>query len=97
MPPTFTKFHGLGNDYIVLESVEMRHIEDLGDFAKRICNRHYGAGADGIAIVGEPASPKQTSMCASSIPMAVKRIYRETARAAQRPIFTTTDSGKLKS
>jgi diaminopimelate epimerase len=25
-------------------------VSDLGDFARRICNRHYGAGADGIAI-----------------------------------------------
>ena len=58
MPPTFTKFHGLGNDYIVLESEKLRDITDLGDFAKRICNRHYGAGSDGIAIVGEPASPE---------------------------------------
>ena len=58
MPPTFTKFHGLGNDYIVFESDQLRHITDLGDFAKQICNRHYGAGSDGIAIVGEPASPE---------------------------------------
>jgi diaminopimelate epimerase len=53
MPPRFTKFHGLGNDYIVLESNDMSGVADLGEFAKRICNRHYGAGSDGIAIVGE--------------------------------------------
>ena len=57
MPPTFTKFHGLGNDYIVLESIELAgRIVDLSDFAKKICNRYYGAGSDGIAIVGEPAN-----------------------------------------
>ena len=54
MPPRFTKFHGLGNDYLVLESKDLSDV-DLGEFAKRICNRHYGAGSDGIAIVGEPA------------------------------------------
>jgi diaminopimelate epimerase len=58
MPPHFTKFHGLGNDYIVLESNELNGIKDPGEFAKRICNRHYGAGSDGIAIVGEPATSK---------------------------------------
>ncbi len=26
---------------------------DLGEFARRICNRHYGAGGDGIAIIGK--------------------------------------------
>jgi diaminopimelate epimerase len=56
MPIPFTKFHGLGNDYIVLESNDLNEITDLGTFAKRICNRNYGAGSDGIAIVGEAAN-----------------------------------------
>src|ERR1043166_1658154 len=56
MPPAFTKFHGLGNDYIVLESKDLGDVRDLGEFAKRICNRHYGAGSDGIAIVGDAAN-----------------------------------------
>ena len=51
MPPSFTKFHGLGNDYLVLESEQLADITDLATFARRICNRHYGAGGDGIAIV----------------------------------------------
>lgn len=55
MPPEFIKFHGFGNDYIVIESSELADLPDaagLGEFARRICNRHYGAGADGIAVVG---------------------------------------------
>ncbi len=56
MPPPFIKFHGLGNDYLVIESEHLAEIEDLGDFASRICNRHYGAGADGIAIIGKAES-----------------------------------------
>jgi len=50
MPPRFTKFHGYGNDYIVFEADQLSGFEDLSEFARRICNRHYGAGADGIAI-----------------------------------------------
>ena len=53
MQPQFTKFHGLGNDYLVLEAERLNDVEDLGDFARRICNRHYGAGGDGIAIIGK--------------------------------------------
>jgi diaminopimelate epimerase len=49
--PRFTKFQGFGNDYIVFEAEQLSHIGDLGTFARQICNRHYGAGADGIAIV----------------------------------------------
>src|SRR5437762_4506008 len=50
----FTKFQGYGNDYLVFESEQLSGIGDLGRFAKRICNRHYGAGGDGIAILSEP-------------------------------------------
>jgi diaminopimelate epimerase len=51
MPPRFTKFHGYGNDYLVFEANQLAEAGDLGPFAKRVCNRHYGAGADGIAVV----------------------------------------------
>jgi diaminopimelate epimerase len=59
MPPRFTKFHGYGNDYIVFEADQLAEVDDLGDVARRICNRHYGAGADGIAIA--KASDRETS------------------------------------
>lgn len=51
MAVQFIKFHGYGNDYIVIESGELAETADLGEFARRICSRHYGAGSDGIAVV----------------------------------------------
>jgi diaminopimelate epimerase len=48
--PRFTKLHGYGNDYLVFEADQLAEVDDLGDFARHVCNRHYGAGADGIAI-----------------------------------------------
>lgn len=51
MPIHFTKFHGLGNDYLVIEPQDLSEVDDLSDFARRICSRHYGAGGDGIAVV----------------------------------------------
>jgi diaminopimelate epimerase len=63
MQPKFTKFHGLGNDYLVIEANELTGISDLGEFAKKICNRHYGAGGDGIAIIGKSESPGADFMC----------------------------------
>lgn len=53
MPLQFTKFHGLGNDYLVIGVEQLAGVNDLGEFARRICNRHYGAGGDGIAIIGK--------------------------------------------
>lgn len=49
----FCKFHGFGNDYLVLEAESLTKIKSLSDFARQICDRHYGVGADGIAVVGK--------------------------------------------
>ena len=51
MRPNFIKFHGFGNDYIVIEAKELTRVGPLGHFARRICDRHYGAGSDGISVV----------------------------------------------
>jgi diaminopimelate epimerase len=63
MGPRFTKFHGLGNDYLVIEADELRAVDDPGEFARRICNRHYGAGGDGIAIIGKSESDEADFQC----------------------------------
>ena len=48
----FTKFHGYGNDYLVIEAGALAaEVSNLNRFALMICDRHYGAGADGIAVV----------------------------------------------
>ena len=63
MHPQFTKFHGLGNDYLVFETEQLTEISDLGEFARRICNRHYGAGGDGIAIIGKLKGDEANFSC----------------------------------
>jgi len=63
MPPKFTKFHGLGNDYLVIEADQLSAIADLSEFARRICNRHYGAGGDGIAIISKADAAEADFNC----------------------------------
>ena len=46
----FTKMHGVGNDFIILDPGEVEGVEDLGALARRVCDRHFGVGADGILI-----------------------------------------------
>ena len=46
----FTKMHGLGNDFILINCIE-EHVEDPSGLAKDLCNKHFGAGADGILLV----------------------------------------------
>jgi diaminopimelate epimerase len=47
----FCKFHGFGNDYIVIEKNVIPDGVDLPELARAICHRHTGAGADGIAVL----------------------------------------------
>ncbi len=49
----FTKFHGFGNDYIVIERSRLLGVASVPDFARAICDRHTGAGSDGIAVIEE--------------------------------------------
>lgn len=46
----FAKMHGLGNDFIVIDN-RYKEIKNLNDLAVKICDRHFGIGADGILII----------------------------------------------
>lgn len=47
----FTKMNGLGNDFIILDGIHNELPDDLCDFAKKVCDRHFGIGADGVLLV----------------------------------------------
>ena len=47
----FCKFHGFGNDYIVIDNSALAEVASLPELAQAICNRHTGIGADGIAVL----------------------------------------------
>lgn len=46
----FTKMHGLGNDYVCINCFRER-VEDPPGFARTLCDRHYGIGADGLILI----------------------------------------------
>lgn len=46
----FTKMHGLGNDYVCINCFRER-VEDPPGFARTLCERHYGIGADGLILI----------------------------------------------
>ncbi|HSJ58842.1 MAG TPA: diaminopimelate epimerase [Anaerolineae bacterium] len=45
----FSKYHALGNDYLVVEPVD-GGTELTPDSIRRICDRHYGVGSDGLLV-----------------------------------------------
>lgn len=44
----FTKMHGCGNDFIMLNGFTQTLPDDMGALAERLCDRHFGIGADGV-------------------------------------------------
>lgn len=85
----FTKMHGLGNDYIYINNLEDKNEIGEGkipEFARYICNRNFGVGADGIILIKESkvadlkmeiynADGSQAQMCGNGIRCFGKYVY----------------------
>ncbi|AMD45027.1 diaminopimelate epimerase [Bordetella holmesii] len=52
----FTKMHGAGNDFVVLDGVRQT-IEMTPERARALGDRHFGVGADQILLVERPTRP----------------------------------------
>src|SRR5437588_3441365 len=46
----FTKMHGLGNDFVVVDDRAVAAV-DWPALARRVCERHTGIGADGVLLI----------------------------------------------
>jgi diaminopimelate epimerase len=55
------KYHGLGNDFLVLLDLDGRHAVD-GATARALCDRHTGVGADGLVRVTAGTGPHRYGM-----------------------------------
>jgi diaminopimelate epimerase len=73
----FAKLHGAGNDFVVLDGVRDR-LPPLERLAARLCDRHFGIGADQLLVVRPSrtadfrmeiynADGSQVEMCANGI------------------------------
>jgi diaminopimelate epimerase len=46
----FTKMHGIGNDYVYIDGFKEK-IADPGDVARKVSDRHFGIGSDGLILI----------------------------------------------
>lgn len=46
----FSKWHGLGNDFVIVNTFE-ESIYNECELAKAMCDRHLGVGADGLVLI----------------------------------------------
>lgn len=78
--------HGAGNDFIVLDCRKNGALDEVGALARRLCDRHFGVGADGILLIGDShvadvsmriinADGSEAQMCGNGIRCLGKYIY----------------------
>lgn len=61
----FTKYHGLGNDFVLVDCRELSEPPITPDEARAVCDRNFGVGGDGVIFALPPKEPD--SMCSMRI------------------------------
>lgn len=81
----FTKMQGLGNDYVYVNCFK-EHIENPAETARRVSDRHFGIGSDGLIMINPSekadfememynADGSRGEMCGNGIRCVAKYVY----------------------
>ena len=81
----FTKIQGIGNDYVYVNCLQ-ETIENPSELAKKISDRHYGVGSDGLIMINPSdkadfememynADGSRGEMCGNGIRCVAKYVY----------------------
>lgn len=80
----FSKYHGIGNDFVVVDGLDPAVAQLDAAKAAAICDRHRGVGADGVLVVGpEPsmrvwnADGSRAEMCGNGIRCVAVHLARQ--------------------
>lgn len=103
----FTKYHGLGNDFIVID-LRLTSAPLDGSMAARLCERRFGIGADGILAILPSAQPNtdarlrilnadgsEAEMCGNGIRCVAKYLYDRCPSLHKPLIRIETGAGVL--
>ena len=52
----FTKMHGLGNDFVMIDAISQQ-VTITPERARKIADRHFGVGCDQVLVVESPSLP----------------------------------------
>ena len=96
---------GTGNDFIVIEDFEGKY-DNLEELARKLCDRHFGIGADGILVVRTSniadiqmiiinADGSYASMCGNGIRCFAKYIWEKKYVQGEEIKIETGDGVKL--
>ena len=100
----FTKMHGCGNDFVVIEADSVIGL-DLSELARQLCDRHFGIGADGLLVIGTSdiadasmrifnADGSEAQMCGNGIRCVGKYIYDNKLTDSLTPAVQTLSGVK---
>jgi len=105
MKMKFTKMHGLGNDFILVNSLngEFKNYSRFSYIAKKLCDRHFGIGADGLIFIfsSDVADLKmkiynsdgsEAQMCGNGIRCFAKYVY-ENKITSKKKFTVETQAG----
>lgn len=53
----FSKWEGTGNDFILVDDRQGAHAPVVESLVKRMCDRHFGIGSDGLILIQPPREP----------------------------------------
>lgn len=98
----FIKMQGAGNDFILINGFEEVK-ENWNDFAKKVCDRHFGIGADGLIFCSKSsmadikmnyynADGSRAEMCGNGIRCFSKFIF-ENNILKKKKFLVETDAG----
>ena len=93
------KYHGAGNDFIMLDYERFAALDDPIDFIVKVCDRHTGIGADGlIAVKKDPLEMvyynqdgSRAPMCGNGIRCVARLLFERHVR--RRELTVRTASG----
>lgn len=99
----FTKMHGNGNDFIVIDDRKEEYLNKEEALARELCHRHFGVGADGILIVRNSksydakmliynADGSMATMCGNGIRCFAKYIW-DSIDLKKNPLTIETGDG----
>lgn len=96
---SFQKYHGTGNDFILIDDRQERFPADI-PLIQKLCHRHFGIGADGLILIRNHASldfemiyynaDGSQSMCGNGSRCAVHFAYK-LGLAGGKTKFLSTD------
>ena len=66
MTINFYKYHGAGNDFIMIDNRSSVFLGDKKEFAEKYCSRRFGIGSDGVIFLEKDG--KITRFCRKLLP-----------------------------